>query len=1000
MTKVLAVLEYPKVNYFKENASGQYDFTFLTTPAGKLFNKIITAPKAGLGLNLADVDITFAYGSIPKVYKDGSYADVSKKSGEPYFEKLREEINDKNPDLILAFGNTSCLALLGKKGINSLRGTPVSVKVKEANYEVVPLLNPEELMVSPNKRILMKSDIKLIKRYLKFGEQGLKPQVGKYELVTDFGRVKQIFMNLLGLPPLKKPMYNIVAVDTETNTLETWRKGAKPIILSLSWKVGQGVCIPLRHKLAPDLWSDEEFDKIHDWILDLFQSDMYKVLHNGKFDIRMLMDTYGLPKAVNCVDSLIMFWLSVTEENTVKKGLKDLAWFYTDMGGYEEPLDKFKEEYLQSDYDNWYAKEEKRLVEEAKNNPLKSGKPRKPKKPAKKNYPGLTNEIDGGKFNYEWIPLNIIYPYAAGDTDACLRIFYALLPKIKENADWVNLVFNIYPKLNDVLCQMEHNGLQIDNKQADKLVDVYSKRKEDILEDIYKLVPEIKEIEKERVTKLAKREQLKLIKKSDRTDDEQKFIEKYAKYQGVNNKTGEPKYKLNLESPNDLGYLLYDVLGYELPPEPNYLTDKTVKLRVSKDKLTYKNYRTNKEAIEYIRDNYDEVLGEKLLDLSKTSTALSNFILKLPNLQDSNGRIHTGFNPTGTVTSRLSSSGAYNAQQLQRRESDPSKFNYKYSVKSMIHSRFKGGVIANLDFKSLEVYIMALISKDHSLTQVLLNNEDVHKHNASVAFGVPEDEVTKDLRTTAKAVTFGLLYGESAQGMATKQGISLAEAQETIDKVLGGMPGVKAFIDETHAKVEKLHYVETITGFRRRLGDVLSKDKGKASRALRQSVNAIIQGSGSNILVLGLIKAREMFEKYHLKSVLAITVHDSIVIDCHPDEVEKAIAIVKYCMEHVDLPILTNNDATGYDVPEQYRLPNNKFRFPLRAEPEIGLNYNDDVAFEKEEFEKFNSPTGYCKYQYAMTNLDELLEYNLEDEETVARKKKELESKKQIFEQF
>ena len=245
-----------------------------------------------------------------------------------------------------------------------------------------------------------------------------------------------------------------------------------------------------------------------------------------------------------------------------------------------------------------------------------------------------------------------------------------------------------------------------------------------------------------------------------------------------------------------------------------------------------------------------------------------------------------------------------------------------------------------------------------------------------------------------------LLYGESAQGMANKQGISLGEAQATIDKVLGGMPGVKAFIDETHAKVEKLHYVETITGFRRRLGDVLSKDKGKASRALRQSVNAIIQGSGSNILVLGLIKAREMFEKYHLKSVLAITVHDSIVIDCHPDEVEKAIAIVKYCMEHVDLPILTSNDATGYDVPEQYKLPNNKFRFPLRAEPEIGLNYNDDVGFDKEEFEKFNSPTGYCKYYYAMTNLNELLEYQLEDEETVNRKKKELESKKKVFEQF
>ena len=127
-------------------------------------------------------------------------------------------------------------------------------------------------------------------------------------------------------------------------------------------------------------------------------------------------------------------------------------------------------------------------------------------------------------------------------------------------------------------------------------------------------------------------------------------------------------------------------------------------------------------------------------------------MLKLPALQDPNGRIHTRFNPTGTVTSRLSSSGNFNAQNLTRPETDPRKFNHKYSVKSMIHSRFKGGVIANIDFKSLEVYVMALISKDRSLTQTLLDNKDVHKHNASVAYGIPEEDVTKDLRTKAKAV--------------------------------------------------------------------------------------------------------------------------------------------------------------------------------------------------------------------------------------------------------
>lgn len=651
MVKVMVVLEFPRVSYFKKSTNGEYSFNFLSTRAGKLLNKTLTAPRAGLGLDLKDVDIEFAYDSIPKVYKDNSYAPISVKSGKPSFDRLKAKIVETNPDLLLAFGGTSCLALLGKKGVNDLRGHPYDLSLENKTYTVFPMLNPEDILTSPNKELLLKVDISLVKRFLKGGKEALKPNVGKYELVEDFSRVKQIFTNILGLPPLSKPKYSIVAVDTETNTLETNNKGAKPIILSLSWKEHQGVCIPLKHDLAPNLWTDEQFNQIKQWILDLFEADQWKVLHNGKYDIKMLMDTYGLKHARKCVDTLIMFWISVIEESTVSKGLKDLAWLYTDMGGYEEPLDEFKESYVQNDYDRWYKEEEQRLIEEAKANPLKTGKPRKPKLPAKSNYPGLVNKVDGSKFNYEWIPLDIIYPYAAGDTDACLRIYNQLFKKVKTNPNWVNLVFDVYPKLDDVLCHMEHNGLQIDNDKAKELAKAYGDRKENALTAIYKMVPEIKQVEQERIDNLAKRAKLMAsIKPKDRTKEDKAFIKEAGKYNGNNPKTGEPKYKVNLDSNKDLGYILYEVLGYTLPPEPNFLTNTTVKHRIPQDKLTYKNYRVNIEAIEYIRDNYDKKLGELLVTYSKTVTALSGFVLKLPALQDPNGRIHTRFNPTGTVT--------------------------------------------------------------------------------------------------------------------------------------------------------------------------------------------------------------------------------------------------------------------------------------------------------------------------------------------------------------
>lgn len=973
---VLVVLGYPRISYF--NREGKFDF--FGSKEGKLMLKVLTAPRVGVGLDPSSIKVMFAINK--QVNPKEVQKLTNKKNLSETHDFLWKRLNDSNPDIILSFGSIAHKCITGSaKGYNGSIGETSKIN----NIPVSIFSDLREFLMYPSRRESLRPQINMTKNYIK--NDG-KLDLGDYELVSSFSRAKEIFTNILGLPPLKKPLYSIIGIDFETNTLESWHPKAALTMVSISWKEHQGVVIPI-DKSNYQPFSDDEKKQVKELINEVFRTNkIWKVLHNGKFDIRMLKDSNGLDRSIKCADTEVMYYVGYSQSKYVSKGLKTLARAFTNMGGYEEALERFKQDYLKKDYEDW----EKKELEKSREKLIKAGKNPDKAKVVKKNYVAPRNEVDGSSFNYDWIDMEVQYPYAAADADATLRLFNTMLGKIKKNRAWINLVFNIFPRLNDALTTIEHNGIKLDMDRNRVLKENYEKRRDELRDEINRTVPEIKMIENERLGYVMERERIKKIKKADRTKEQEKKFTEYNKYCGVDKDTGEPNYKFKF-SGNDMKRLLYDVLGYQLPHEAPYVTGGVKNPDWTK-------FSVGKDAQEYLETNYDTPFIKIYSEYNKAKTALSSFINKLPEVRDDNDLVKPSFNPYVTETGRLSSSGAFNAQNQTRRTDNPNDFNYNYGIKSMYRSRFKGGVLLNMDYSALEVYTMAMLSKDRGMTQALLDHKDIHKHNASIGFHVPYDEVTHNLRTSAKKVSFGIPYSMGIKTLAKDLGTSEDEARKIYDAIIKTMPQVEQAIKDSQEFAARYKYAETLNGFRRDLSNVDSILKDVRAKSKRQAFNTEIQGSGSNIVNLALISIHEAFCNKHLKSKIIATVHDSILIDVYPSELAEVYSIVKYCCEHVNFPAIVNNDATGYRVPDEYKLPNNKFRFPFVVEPEMGVNYNDEFEMEESDLigiyklmkKKGASLQGWATYKYERSKIGDKLAYKLIDKEEADKEYKEIDS--------
>lgn len=674
----------------------------------------------------------------------------------------------------------------------------------------------------------------------------------------------------------------ILCFDLETTGKSPYMDYSKIVCISLTDKTHYGVVIPLYHRETP-FWGWEKgiIVKFLRWLLE--DESIPKVAHNGKFDIEWLYYWLDIDVKNFSFDTMLAHYLCISEEQGTQ-GLKGQAWEFTDMGGYDNALDEYRST--------------------------------------------LPEAI---RYNYDNIPWDILKTYAVADVDCCLRLMEIYKPLIDANEGWKTIMKDIMMPASYALRDIEGNGMKFDVELADHYARTYG---DEIARITARLesYPEVVQLERQKQALWQEREKIKLIPKKDRTPEEQKKFEQYKKYEN---------YKFNWSSPAQLSELLYDKLGLVT----SITTDTGA-------------FSTGEEAMNEIREQHE--IPDLLLELRKVTTLNGMFIQKLPEMRDSNDIVHPSFNITGTVTGRMSSENP-NAQQLPRKAENPLLFQYHNEPKALFTSRFGDeGCIMNADYAALEMRIAGVISEDPTLLKAFLSGQDLHKSTASLVWGVPIEEVSKDLRTAAKSVNFGIIYGKSgvtfAQDLyydksgknpkktsdwekAKKQGFKL------VDDYLHTFSGLNKWLNDTKKFAYKHGYVETMFGRRRRLPDLKSKVPTLKSNAERQSINAPIQGTGSDFTLLSLIQINKQLKESQMKSVIIATVHDSIVLDVYIPELPRVSAMVKKIMEHVHEPYIDTE-------------------VPIRADLELGVNYGATFEVELEECQKLGTIQAFREWEH------------------------------------
>ena len=332
----------------------------------------------------------------------------------------------------------------------------------------------------------------------------------------------------------------------------------------------------------------------------------------------------------------------------------------------------------------------------------------------------------------------------------------------------------------------------------------------------------------------------------------------------------------NINSPKQVAEVLFDKLG----------------LKTKKKKSR----STSAEVLEELAQEYE--ICDYILQHRKFSKLKSTYTDVLPTLiSKRDGRIHTTYNQALTVTGRLSSSNP-NLQNIPIRTALGNR------IRGAFTAQDKDNFIISADYSQIELRLLAHISRDDNLIEDFCNDEDIHTATASKVFGIPAEEVTKEMRSRAKAVNFGIVYGQSRYGLASSLGISPFEAQDFIDRYFKTYPGVKNYMDETIKFAYAHGYVETLYGRKRYLSSGLLSTNAKIQEAAqRAAINAPIQGTAADVIKLAMVRLQNDFIKNNIKSKIIIQVHDELVIETINTEIEEVKELTKKAME-LDQPFL------------------------------------------------------------------------------------------------
>ncbi len=330
--------------------------------------------------------------------------------------------------------------------------------------------------------------------------------------------------------------------------------------------------------------------------------------------------------------------------------------------------------------------------------------------------------------------------------------------------------------------------------------------------------------------------------------------------------------EFNINSPKQLGKILFE------------------KLDLPVIKKTKTGYSTNAEVLEQLSDKHPII--DKISYYRQLTKLNSTYIEGLKNVIDDDGCIHSSFNQTVTSTGRLSSTEP-NLQNI------PIKYEMGREIRKVFVPFNENNLILSADYSQIELRVLAHIASDDNMISAFRDNIDIHTKTASEVFKVPLEEVTKLMRSRAKAVNFGIVYGIGDFSLSKDLKIPRKEAKEYIDIYFQRYPSIKAYLTDIVEEAKGKGYVNTILNRRRFIPEITSSNKIVKSLGERLAMNAPIQGSAADIIKLAMVRVYDELEKNNLNSKLILQVHDELILNVHEEELEKVKSIVKKAMEEV-----------------------------------------------------------------------------------------------------
>ncbi len=422
--------------------------------------------------------------------------------------------------------------------------------------------------------------------------------------------------------------------------------------------------------------------------------------------------------------------------------------------------------------------------------------------------------------NMRDVPLDDLAEYACEDADVTLQVAAVIEPEL-ESLGVSQVCYEVECPLVPVLVDMEFEGIRLDTDALAAFSDELSRDIDQLREDIYEA---------------AGRE-------------------------------------FNIDSPKQLGIVLYDEMQLEANPK----------------KTATGQYSTRESELERLSARHPIIAN--VLQYRNAVKLKSVYVDQLPtHVNPETGRIHTHYSQSWTATGRMQSNNP-NLQTIPIRKSRGK------GIRAAFVARDENHLLLSADYSQIELRIMAELSQDPAMLEAFNANTDIHTATASKVYKVDLQDVTREMRDKAKTVNFGIIYGISGFGLQQRLNIARNEANELIENYFEKYPGVQRYIDETIAFAKQHGYVKTLTGRRRYLRDINSRSRTVASTAERLAMNSPIQGTAADMLKLALIKVHRALREGGFQTKMLLSVHDEIVLDMPKDEQDRVMPVIEQAMK-------------------------------------------------------------------------------------------------------